>query len=147
MRWLCKFFRLPHGDRCLLLNAAILLLATRLGLWIAPVLTLSYFRARVTQGTIALQEADQVFLDRVSWAVAVGSRYLPAITSCLPRALAAQVLLGRNGYHARLRIGVAKGEDGQLKAHAWVESKGRVVIGGLNDLSRYIPLRALREEG
>jgi Transglutaminase-like superfamily len=146
MRWLRKFLRLTHGDRRLLLNAAILLVAIRLGLRLVPVKTLRYLLAR-TQATTELQEADQVYVDRVPWAVTLVSRYLPAPTSCLTRALAAQALLSRRGYQSHLRIGVAKGEDGQLEAHAWVESKGRVVIGGLKELSRYIPLRALEEEG
>jgi hypothetical protein len=54
-------------------------------------------------------------------------------------------LLVRQGYPALLHIGAAKGEGGQLRAHAWVESEGRVVIGG-HDLGRYAPLVALEAE-
>jgi hypothetical protein len=42
-----------------------------------------------------------------------------------------------------LRIGVAKGEAGKLEAHAWVESQGRIVIGGLRDLPYFTPLPPL----
>jgi hypothetical protein len=75
------------------------------------------------------------------WAVTAASRYVPGAT-CLAQALAAQVLLGRTGYPARLRIGVAKGEERKFEAHAWVESQGRVVIGGPG-LGRFTPLTTL----
>jgi len=68
--------------------------------------------------------------DRVAWAVEMASRCTPGAKSCLTQALAAQVLLDRRGYPALLHIGVAKGEQGRFQAHAWLESKGTVVIGG-----------------
>ncbi len=65
---------------------------------------------------------------------------MPGGAKCLARALTTQVLLNRQGYLPDLRIGVAKATAGQLEAHAWVEYQGRIVIGQLNDLSRYLPL-------
>jgi len=84
-------------------------------------------------------------MDSVTWAVAVASRYVPLVT-CLTQALATQVLLGRCGHPASLRIGVARSERGQLQAHAWVESQGRIVFGGLKNLSHYTPLPPLEGE-
>jgi hypothetical protein len=66
--------------------------------------------------------------------------------TCLSQALAAQTLFLRQGYPAELHIGVAKNETGQLEAHAWVESEGQVVIGDLQNLSRYTPLPSLEAE-
>jgi hypothetical protein len=48
-----------------------------------------------------------------------------------------QILLQQQGYPASLQIGVAKGRDGQLEAHAWVESQGQVVIGNLENLAHF----------
>jgi hypothetical protein len=48
-------------------------------------------------------------------------------------------LLAHHGDPAVIRIGVAKNKNGQLEAHAWVESRGRVVIGGSRELFRYTP--------
>ncbi|NET54236.1 MAG: lasso peptide biosynthesis B2 protein, partial [Merismopedia sp. SIO2A8] len=62
---------------------------------------------------------------------------------CLARALTTQVFMSRQGYSPQLRIGVAKGEGGQLEAHAWVESQGQVVIGYLGNLSYFTPLPSL----
>ena len=82
------------------------------------------------------QKADDSTTDNVAWAVSAGSRYTPS-TSCLVQALAAQMLLNRRGYLSQLRIGVAKGDAGQFQAHAWVESDGRIIIGGNKDFLRY----------
>ena len=71
---------------------------------------------------------------------------MPGGKTCLPQALAAQVLLERCGYPARLRVGVVKGGEGQLEAHAWVESQGRIIVGGA-EVERYIPLSGLEGEG
>jgi hypothetical protein len=49
-------------------------------------------------------------------------------------------LLVQHGEPAVLRIGVIKNEAGNLKAHAWVESRGRIMIGDSRDLFRYTPL-------
>jgi hypothetical protein len=81
-------------------------------------------------------------LEQIAWAVRAGSRYVPG-AACLPQAWAARSLCLRYGYPAQLRLGVSKGESGALEAHAWVESDGKIVIGGLPDLSRYIPLPSL----
>jgi hypothetical protein len=84
----------------------------------------------------------QPSVERIAWAVGAASRYVPTAT-CLSQALAAQVLLARHGHPASLRIGVARGAAGRLEAHAWIESRGRIVIGGTADLARYTPLPAL----
>lgn len=67
------------------------------------------------------------------------SRYVPA-ASCLTQALAMLVLLNRFGHSSELRIGVVKNDADRLKAHAWVECEGKIVIGSRMDLSRYTVL-------
>lgn len=93
----------------------------------------------MTQRTSKLQKSDQAAVDKIIWAVMVASRYLPGRVKCLARALTTQVLLEGHGYQAQLRLGVVKSEQG-LEAHAWVESQGRIVIGGLKDIGRYTTL-------
>jgi hypothetical protein len=143
MKRLFKFFRLPATDRSLLVKAAFIVGAVRLGLWGLPFRTLRRLLARVTQEPARLRKADRSSLARIAWAVTVASRYVPA-ASCLTQALATQILLGRRRHPACLRIGVVKGTDGQFQAHAWVESDSVVVIGGSEpELERYTPLPAL----
>jgi hypothetical protein len=81
--------------------------------------------------------------ERIAWGIAAARRVVPAAT-CLPQALAAEVLLAHNGHPAELRLGVLKTGTGSIQAHAWVESEGRVVVGQLAEgLSRYTPLPPL----
>jgi hypothetical protein len=56
--------------------------------------------------------------------------------------LSAQALLKRAGFQTDLCIGVAREGESQLKGHAWLESRGRVMIGD-NDIEKYVPLPAL----
>lgn len=133
-----KFLDLTSSDRQLLLSAVFLIGTIRLGLWLLPFATWRRLVARMTQTTKELP--TQVSLNKVVWAVAVASRYMPGEVKCLAQALATQILLAQLGYQTQLRIGVAKGERGQLKAHAWVESQGKIVIGGLKNLGHYTPL-------
>lgn len=64
--------------------------------------------------------------------------------TCLPQALAGEALLVRNGHAAELILGVAKTPQGRLEAHAWVESRGRLVVGELRQgMAQYTPLPPL----
>jgi len=145
MKRIRKFLRIHRTDRRLLVKSVFLVGFIRLGLWLLPLQTLRRLLARIARASPELQEADAAVIDRAAWAVKVASRYMPKAT-CLTQALAVQMLLSRRGYPVHLRIGVAKGERGQLEAHAWVESQERIVIGGLVDLSRYTPLPPLEGE-
>jgi hypothetical protein len=75
----------------------------------------------------------------------VGARLLPN-RPCLTQALVLQYLLLRRGDTlAKLHIGVAKGEDGELLAHAWIERGGRVLIGGATSPRTYRRLPGVNE--
>jgi hypothetical protein len=133
-----KFLALAPEDRRLLLGAAGWLMATRLGLAVLPFgwLRTLVARARPTRASHPSSP------DRIAWAVAAAGRRIPGGTNCLVQAVAARVLLGRHGYSSRLRVGVARAPGGRLEAHAWVESDGRVLLGGPR-VESYTPLPAL----
>jgi hypothetical protein len=141
MRRLRTFLGLSRGDQWLLVGVALLLGATRLGLWLLPFPAVRRIVARAARPVRGEAAADPSALGRLAWAVAVASRAVPRAT-CLTQALAAQVLLRRRGYPAALRIGVARGAGGRFEAHAWVESEGRVIVGAAPP-GRYTPLPAL----
>lgn len=81
--------------------------------------------------------------DRIAWAVTAASRYVIKAT-CLIRALTLQVLLQKQGYDATLRIGVIRNEESLLQAHAWVESQGKILMGG-SELGNYTTLIGMEE--
>ncbi len=142
MKRLLRFLRLPSNDRKLLARTGILLWAVRVGLWLLPYEKLRHMLLR-KRGAALAREVDDARVESIVWSVNVMSRYVPLAT-CLTQALVAFKLLEEVGQPACLRIGVARLELGKIEAHAWVESKGRVVIGGTDaDLSRFTVLRAV----
>jgi transglutaminase superfamily protein len=75
----------------------------------------------------------------LSLAVRAASRFVPRAT-CLTQALAIQILMRRRGIPSKIIIGVTKPDRQTLESHAWVESGGRVVLGGELDLDRFAVL-------
>ncbi len=138
-----RFLLLPAADRWLLIKAALLLEAIKLGLRLLPFRTVRRLLARAAGGPARRPRcANHASADGVAWAVDVASRHVPGAKSCLTQALAAQVLLTRRGYPALVHIGVTRGEQGRFQAHAWVESEDKVVIGE-SELERFTPLTVL----
>ena len=140
-----KFIALPTSDQRLLLRAALWLGLVRASLWVLPFQNLL---DRLTSPGPGRESSPPALgaADRIGWAVLTASRYVPGARSCLPRALAAAVLLRRAGLPAQVRVGGAHGEDGSPEAHAWVECGGQVVIGG-SELERYTLISALKGAG
>ena len=133
-------FARAWSKRGLLLEVALLLFLIRLSLILFPV---HFVRRFFLRNERVSPEGSAPFPSEIPWAVSAVSRYLMGNGSCLPRALATMVLLERRGCPAVLQIGVAKGEGQPLRAHAWVESRGIVVMGGAVD-GRYLPLAVLQ---
>lgn len=147
MEHLRRFLRLPAAERRLLIKAALLLESIKLGMRLLPFRTLRRLLDRAAARPLGPQRASHSSVERVVWSVEAASRHTPGVKTCLTQALAAQVLLARRSCPALLHIGVAKGEEqGEFQAHAWVESEGKVVIGG-PALERYVPLAVLEVDG
>ena len=80
---------------------------------------------------------------RVAGAVGRAAKFVPA-ASCLTQALSVQLILAVRGYSSEIRVGVARGDAGDMRAHAWVVCDNEIVIGGSSaDIARYTPLIAL----
>lgn len=92
-------------------------------------------------GTRPAEGSASATAQDVAWAVRSASRVVPRAT-CLTQALAAKLVLSRRGYASRLRIGVARGPARQLRAHAWLEANGLVVVGG-SRIEDFTPLAAV----
>ena len=131
MKQFAKFSNLTGSERCLLVSALFRLVAVRVGMWVIPFRVLLRCLHKMAVERDRLRGNNPLPPERIAWAIRVVSRYLPGTMNCLVQALATQSMLARRGHPARVRIGVAKDEGGQLKAHAWVECEGKIVIGGV----------------
>ena len=111
-------------------EAWALLWTCRVGLWFAPF-------PRVLRGTRFCAERlrSRRPIDAAG-AVEAVRRALPLTlrASCLTQALAGWIMLTRHGTESRIRIGVASPGQQGFKAHAWLESGGRVILGDVADV-------------
>ena len=73
-------------------------------------------------------EQSSPAIEPLAWAVAAAGASLGA--SCLEQGVALTALLSLVRVPAHLVIGVNR-SGGALRAHAWVESRGRVVLGAV----------------
>ncbi len=125
----------------MIVEAALVLAATRLGLSVAGHVSVDRRLSRWAHRHPVQEDAPDA-VARVVWAVQGIGRRLPGMT-CLVQALAANTMLSRRGVRARVRIGVrpTTRRAAPLDAHAWLESTdGRVLIGDLAGLADYQPL-------
>lgn len=118
----------------------------RLGLEVVPFRRLVRTLRRAARLFRSGRGADEEYERRVTWAVSAVGRRLLGDRPCLTEALVVEFLFHRRGLPATLQIGVDKGEGGELVAHAWVESNGRIVIGGAISKEKYHRLQNLEEK-
>jgi hypothetical protein len=145
-------FRMRVSDCLLTAEAVVLLTIVRVGLRIVRYGTVRRLLHRYARGRAAERSSIEQVL-RVVGAVAVVDRRLSR-TSCLVNALAADAMLRRRGYASKLCLGVryADKKAKRLEGHAWIEHRGIVVLGTLDNLKDYIvmsspPLPSLLDEG
>ncbi|MFG6099673.1 lasso peptide biosynthesis B2 protein [Leptothoe sp. ISB3NOV94-8A] len=143
MKQLNNLLRLSGVERRVLLYACLLLNGIRLALWLLPFNMVRQRISRLASVWVCHNLTSPVSVGKIVWSVDIASRYTPGGAMCLVRALTTQLLLTRYGYTHQFHIGVAKSENGNLTAHAWIEYKGRVIVGGLHNLSQFKPLSAV----
>jgi Transglutaminase-like superfamily len=130
--------RQKYRNTQLLIYTFVLLSLVRLGLRFLSFPTLQ--KQLETASQFSPKTPERLSVGKLVWAVNTSSRHMPGGIKCLARALTTQTLMKQQGHPSELRIGIAKGETGQLEAHAWVEHRQRVVMGNLRDLQRYVPM-------
>lgn len=138
-----KFARLNGAEKRLLCLSGFLTAGLRLFLRILPFRKTLEGVRRFAAGRRAAAHR-RLSSERITWAVrAAGRRLAAKDRPCLTQALVLFILFRRHGHPADLHIGVLKDDEGQLRAHAWVESDERVVIGRLPNLPSYTALPSL----
>jgi hypothetical protein len=142
MRALRKFLCLPRADRRLLVGAALLLGLIGAALRLVSFKKLLHLSEAFCRRSSQGQNLPPPSSECIIWAITAANRRMPFGRSCLTQALATKILLTYWGHPARMRIGVSKGEHGRLEAHAWVESRG-VVVMGAQASSRFVPLPSM----
>ncbi|MGH9409292.1 MAG: lasso peptide biosynthesis B2 protein [Vicinamibacterales bacterium] len=76
--------------------------------------------------------------DRIAWALEATGRRLGGASSCLGRALLAQMLLSRGDAPVSVCLGVKHPAGGALQAHAWAVRGDRILVGA--PAHEYLPM-------
>ena len=142
MSKLHRLLKLSGNEFRVLLYSCLLLNSIRLALWLLPFSLLRQKLAQISSVWVCETQPTSVSVKFIVWTVNVASNYTPGGAKCLARALTSQLLLTRYGYPHQLHIGVAKGVANTLEAHAWIEYRDHVIVGWLNNLSRFKSLSA-----
>lgn len=137
-----RFLSSSPGDQARLSAATVLLIMISIGFVVG-----SFSRIRRyllwSCDTISSVVPGSPTPARVVSAVDVADRLIPGERTCLMRSLTAEALLRLYAFTPEHRIGVAKESGDDMKAHSWLELRGDVLIGDLEDLSQYKPLPSL----
>jgi hypothetical protein len=142
MKWILRFIQLTPQNRHLFVKTYLLLTLVRLGLVLRSFNRLRNLLARISNPHPAAEPdllSQRQFIARVQWAVNACCKFMPGSVKCLAKALTMKTLLDQYNCPSKLTIGVDKNSD-RLEAHAWIEYEGHVVMGQLDDLSRFKPL-------
>ncbi len=142
-----KVRRLDWRQRWLLLEAGLTLAATQAAIrllpfrWIVPRLG-----RRVDASPEEPVSAERVQQARqVGWAVQTLARFLPWDAKCLAQALAGKWMLQRRRLPSTLYLGVDRGQEKWLEAHAWLGC-GTEIITGEPQHERFKIIAAFRED-
>lgn len=140
-----RYFHKPAAERGLLREALWLLALTRFKIAFLPFRVLHRSIRSVhehQQEKPANKSSDDMSRTRkrqaqqIARTVLAVSRRLPWNATCLVQAASAKIMLNRRGVQGTLYLGVAKNSCGRLVPHAWLESGGKVLLGG-DEIEKY----------
>ena len=145
MRRLGKFLRLSSFDRRLFMEVAIWLGIARLAVLVVPFRWIAPFLGRhMAESPQTTEAKEKEIAERISRVVQTASRHMPWECKCLTRAIACKSMLKRRGLRTTLYLGVAKGGEEHLKAHAWLRT-GDLIVTGERDMDRFIVVSTFAE--
>ena len=141
-----NYFRLPFTKKRLIIEAAGLIIFTRFGLYLTSLQKLQVFFQRFTNVDNIQYLGNNPAKSEIIWAVNTTGQKLFKDDTCLVMAIAGQAILNHHGIPAKLQLGCLLGEDKSIFAHAWVESEGKIIIGGTErEISKYTLLTDIKE--
>jgi hypothetical protein len=102
------------------------------------VMSLSAWRLHAARWRSLAQFVVRGSDQRIAWAVEATGRRLGFLSTCLIRALVAELVMSGHDGPTTLTIGVRKTPVGEFRAHAWLAREDRVLIGATSD--EYVPM-------
>jgi hypothetical protein len=130
IRLTTKYFKKPFTEQALYLEAALWLGMSRLAILILPFRWIAPFLGRHMAHSDENEHRDRQTVLFVCCAILDMSCHLPWECKCLVQSISGKMMLRRRQIPSTLYLGVAKKEDGDLNAHAWLRAGGINILGG-----------------
>jgi len=131
MSLVTKFFKKPITDQTLYLETTFWLGISRLAILILPFRWIAPFLGQHMASSDGNNEnRDRQTVISVSRAIRTMSRHLPWECKCFVQAISGKMMLRTRQIPSTLYLGVAKKEDGDLNAHAWLRAGDIIILGG-----------------
>ncbi|MBC8061952.1 MAG: lasso peptide biosynthesis B2 protein [Clostridiaceae bacterium] len=126
-----NFLKRSNGDKLLFFQAFIIC-----GIARSIILLIQFNKIRTYIGTYKKESSFQIenskyeLVKKIAWAVNSASLLTPWKSKCLVKALTAQKMLKNHKIYSTLYLGVAKGGERGIQAHAWLRCGQLIVTGG-----------------
>lgn len=119
--------------KMLVLYAWLIMGIVRLVLLIVPFRYLAPYLSRSWPNECLNYKLKGNIIAKVLWAIRTASIYTPWQSKCLVRAVTGKIILRQYKVPNILYLGVAKNENKDLKAHAWLCFENNSIAEGRND--------------
>lgn len=124
-RYLLKFFQIPFSEKLLFIEASVLLFLAKFLLLLLPFrICIKLTRCK----KCTKDEVNPVRLQKIKSAIYRANKLAFWKNVCLVQSFAGRWILNRRRITSSLSIGVAKGDEKELKAHAWLSSGEMEVV-------------------
>jgi hypothetical protein len=139
-------YRFPNSDKGLFIQVILTLVVINLGLRLLRFRKLNKIISRYSQGNIDPINYQKISINQIVLSIDHASKWFMGAASCFPQALTGKIFLERFGYPVKLIFGVKTIDHNKLRAHAWLEYNGEVIIGGPRSLiEQFTPLTDLEK--
>lgn len=129
--------RISRAQWLLLIEAGAWLGAARLAVLTLPFRwVMRACGAHMAESTRTLTEPEALQRERVAWAVNTMRLFTPWDSNCLAQAITAARMLQRRGVATTTYLGLTRGDEKPLDAHAWLRC-GDAIITGDQQLDTY----------
>lgn len=131
MKHLINFLKLPFQIKITMIEAFLCLGFSRFIIWRFQFKRFAWIFGEVNRETeFSNDTIDIKKVKEVSRAIQIMSRYTFWESKCLAQAYAAKIMLNRRKQKSTVYFGVAKDQQGEMTAHAWVRCGELFVTGG-----------------
>jgi hypothetical protein len=135
-----KFIHLPAEEKALFFMAVRIASWARFYTAVQPSGNISKIMGVAhNESQYEINSAEEEIIGKICRATRRSSVYLPFKEKCLIEAIVAKKLLKKYGKDSTLYLGVARGSNNELLAHAWLRYGTKIIIGR-KGMENYISL-------